>query len=577
MRTRANEIHGGGRLLGPTALGLSAWFALGILPGCYSGTDPGHGGTWGDPSGASSAGGSASGGADSEGEDSDGPDDPTDPDEPTEVTCDGLPLTLSAAPLRRLNRAQYRNTVHDLFEGAPGLEVSMEPLDFVVDGKAGNFASTTTAMDAELVRTFMFVAEDVAAVAVNDSLPGLPVCDWADPACVEGFVADFGGRAFRRPLLPEQMTAYMDLWAQQRDDVDAEAALRTVITALLSSPSFLYLEEPIVESDGELAELDGYALASRLSYFLWESMPDQNLIDAASDGTIGDSDVLTSQVDRMLEDPKFDRALTSFHAQLLRLDDLDNFQSDAPGWSPTMASSMQEEMRRFVTHVFRESEGTISELLAADYTFADAELAALYGVEAPTEPFGRVQLDPQQRAGLLTQVGFLTRTSGLFAEVHRGKFVREGLLCDHMAPPPEGELDPNVERLETLPCSGCHIYLDLIGFGFSDYDSIGAFVPHPEAGSEGEILPMNPGSEGGTFEGARELSEMLAGSPAVETCFAVQWSRFATGRVESKEDECAMEALGEDVAASGGDLRKLLRTIALSSRFRVRRSDAFAD
>lgn len=545
--------------------------------GCYSGFSADAALSAGGPDGPGSAGDE---GPTDDGDDGDSGDDP---DSPVDAACGDAPLEISAAPLRRLTAEQYRNTVTDLFGADFELGDAMSRLELFIDGKAGGFASTTAPADTEVVRNYMLLAESISVETLEQDFAGSVGCDTTTETCIETFLTDFGRRVFRRPLSAEEHARYLALWSSQESQHGAAAALQTLLTGMLSSPNFLYLEEPVgdLETASSVVALEAHALASRLSYFLWASTPDATLLDRADDGTLVDDAVLAAEVERMIEDPKFDRALASFHLQWTRTTELDAFRSDDPEWIDGLGSSMQEELVRFTRHVFRDGEGTIEALLTADYSFVDADLASLYGVEAPAQDFGRVELDGSQRAGLLTQAGFLTKTGAIFQDVHRGLFVRSNLLCFEPPPPPsEVELDPQINRLEENPCVGCHIYMDTIGFGFNAYDELGRFRSELEGqaiDSTGEVIAPFPGGTEGTFEGATELAQLLAGSEEVEHCMAVQWSRFATGRLDTVADACAMDELALEVTESGGDLRGLVRSVASSAWFRSRAATDFSN
>lgn len=545
--------------------------------GCYSGFSSDAALNAGVPEGGESA------GEDDSQDSEDSSDSGEDPDSPVDAACGDAALQISAAPLRRLTAEQYRNTVTDLFGPGFELDEATARLELFIDGKAGGFAATTALADTEVIRNYMLLAENIATTTLAQDFEASVGCDTTTETCIEAFLGDFGRRAFRRPLSGEERTRYLALWSSQNGLHGPAVALQTVLTGILSSPNFLYLEEPVLNLDtsASVVALAPHALASRLSYFLWASSPDAALLDRADGGTLLDNDVLTAEIERMIDDPKFDRALASFHLQWTRTSELDAFVSNDPVWVDGLGSSMQEELVRFTRHVFRDGEGTLEELLTANYSFIDADLAALYGIEGPANDFDRVEFDGSQRAGLLTQAGFLTKTGAIFQDVHRGLFVRSNLLCfDPAAPPSDIELDPQVNRLEESPCVGCHVFMDTIGFGFNAYDELGRY--RTELGgqaidSSGEVIPGSPGGAEGTFEGATELAQLLAGSEEVEHCMAVQWSRFATGRLETETDECAMDELALQVTESGGDLRRLVRSVATSAWFRSRAATDFSN
>jgi hypothetical protein len=529
---------------------LAAVLAAGCYQGVEAGVPAGHGPAVG-------------GVAEDSGED---PGD-ADPDAPEPATCAGEPLTVGEAPLRRLTSRQYRNVVTDLF-GLGEDALPLDVLDYVLDGRAGAFAANTLAVDTQTVRAYLLIAEDLADAFVEQALPQALECAWSDPQCVESFVTDFGRRAYRRPLTDEQIDALVELHAGIVAQDGEAVAMAAVVTAIIASPAFLYHEEPVRESDRDTAEVDEWAFASRLSFLLWDSAPDEELLDAAEAGDLETASGIEAQVDRMLEDERFDRTLAAFYGQWSGVDALDDLGSSDPSFTTSLRDAMRAETLAFASHVHRE-DGRLSTLLGADFGFADDELAAIYGVEAPQEPFGRVDLVASERAGLLTHAGVLAVTAATpFPVIFRGKFVNERLLCNTLVLPENVEADPAVDRLETQPCMGCHLHMDPIGDAFARYDALGRYLERDAAGAaipeHGEI----PGRGG--FDGARELADLLLADERTHRCIAREWATFAVGRVPTSDDDCAVDELGAAFAESDGDLGRLVRDLATSTWLRAR-------
>ncbi|MEM9455068.1 MAG: DUF1592 domain-containing protein [Myxococcota bacterium] len=540
-----------------------AFAGLLFLPGCYTGArsfdshDP-TGDSGGDADGGGTSGGDESG-------DSSGGDEG--------VVCEPGLVEASTAVLRSLTTTQYRNTMVDLLGATVADEQSLALLELNNDGEQGGFASTTAGFDEELSRRYLQLAEGLAERYVGEALPQALTCDWAEVACMQTLLDGFGRRVFRRPLTADERADYMGIYTTIREDYGASLGVQTLVVALLSSPSLLYLEEPVrampAEADASVVPLDAYGIATRLSFFLWGSVPDDALLDAAEAGQLDAPEGIEQQVDRMMNDPRFMRAVEDFHTQWLHVDGL----GDGP-----LQRSMKQELATFVEHVFTAGDATVEALLGASYSFIDDELAAIYGVEAPAAPFEQTELDPQRRSGVLTQLGFLHHTGEIFPEVHRGLFVRQSLLCDTLPPPPEGAVESNdsleTSRLEAPACGGCHQLTDLIGHGFDNYDGMGQFQAQTAEGepivAEGEIRPFTDEGLEGTFETIPELAQLLIGSEHVERCFAVQWSRYALQRIEGAEDQCTIDRIAGNVTASQGDLRQLVYDIATSEWFRSR-------
>ncbi len=559
-------------------LRLGCSLGLALATGCYSGLT-GHRGDAGDDGSV----------ADDDGaDDADGGLD-EDQRTPTECAQPDVPI----AALRRLTRAEYERTASTLLGDGLGLAAA-----FVEDEKVGAFDSNVSASVSEVaVEQYMDAAEILATDAAADLDAILP-CDpvaMGEDACARAFISEFGARAYRRPLADDEVERAALLFEAGRDGATFADGVRLVVQGFLQSPFFLYhVETGVPAEDGEaIVALTDYELANRLSYFLWDSMPDDELTAVADAGTLGDPDVLEAQVRRMLEDPQAGVAIGDFHVQWLGVDALATIEKDPalfPAWSTTIAAAMAEETRRFSDWVVREDDGRLATLLSAPTTFADGELAALYGVAHPqgdgSTAFVQVDLDPTQRGGLLTQAGLLAAHShsNQTSPVFRGKVVRENLLCSPLPPPPDDVddtppgLDPTLPTKERFEqhrddpaCSGCHELMDPIGFGLEHYDAIGAWRT-----MDGEN-PVDAGGQlfgtdvDGEFDGALELADKLAQSETVRACVVHQWMRYALGRFEQPEDACTEQSLMTRFASSDGDVHELVVAVATSRAMRYLR------
>jgi hypothetical protein len=511
--------------------------------------------------------------------------------DPGAPVCDDTRVDVGATPLQRLSRAQYVHAVRDL------LKVTLDASDLPEDEQHGVFAGNTVAPVTDLViEQYIGAAEQAARLALPE-LETIVPCDRAalgDLACAQRLIASFGLRAYRRPLEPEERGRYETLFTTFGSEQYTEGA-RVVAQTMLQSPNFLYRVElvPVALAGGEtVAPLDAYELATRLSFFLLSTTPDDELLDAARSGALSSPDALAVQVDRLLDDPKLSDTLASFHLQWLELGGLDRLSKDPelfPAFSSELGATMREETLRFIDYVVREGDATFASLLTAPYSFPRGPLLELYGLDADTasrdgQP---IMLDPQQRAGLLTQPSFLAAHAHYdqASPVQRGKVVIRNVLCQPLPDPP-----PNVNAIPPEPapdattrerlvehqsdpsCAGCHRRIDGIGFGFESFDALGAFRSE-EAGkpidATGEIYGT-PSSDA-TFDGAVELARELADSADAQRCFAQQWLHFALGRPDVDADRCSIDRLDRQFAASGGDIRGLLRAIALSDAFRSKR------
>ena len=328
----------------------------------------------------------------------------------------------------------------------------------------------------------------------------------------------------------------------------------------------------------------GYELASRLSYFVWGSMPDDALLEAADAGELRDAGVVEDHVRRLLEDPRAHAAVASFHRHWLELPALDQATKDAdlvPSFD-ALKHELTSETLAFVEFVFWDDEGSAEDLLVSDEIVLSDSLAAHYDIDGDFGPGLEVVAATQTRFGLLTQGSILAHTAHTHrtSPTDRGRFVRQQLLCQDPPPPPAAvpelpDAPPTGSTMRELleqhvsdpACSSCHLLLDPIGFGMENYDLVGRYRTRDGGApidASGELLSV-PEIEDPAFEGLRELSELLADSGAVDGCVTQQWFRFAMGRPIAESDACTIEQL-----RGRGSMRELLVAIATSEAFRHR-------
>jgi len=493
------------------------------------------------------------------------------------------------SPLLRLTRDEYDNTVRDLLgdDTRPGQA-------FPADAEGGyDLGATVSPLQFEL---YMNAAEGVAARAVAERLPSLLPCDptdIGDDACALELIDELGARAYRRPLSAGQRDRLMTVFDFGKSE-GFENGIRLVISAMLQSPAFLYRIEAgsaLGAGDGSIVALDGWERATKLSYLLWSTMPDEELFAVAAAGGLDTPDAVAAQARRMLEDPRARGAVRRFVTQWLHLD-VAGVEKDPelyPEFDDALRESMAASIERFLDHVVWEQNGSLTELLTADYAFVDERLAAVYGVEGVTgDELVRVELDGMERRGLLTHPGLMSVLSlpNQSSPVERGAFVRQQLFCQFLPPPPEGlvvvppDPDPTmstrdrfIAHREDPACAGCHRLMDPIGFGFEHYDAIGAFRLSEENGqpvdARGELVETDTD---GNFEGAVELTDRLAESEMVRRCVTQQWFRFTFGRIESAEDQCMLDDVYASFEASNWDIREALVALTRTDAFLYRRT-----
>ena len=356
---------------------------------------------------------------------------------------------------------------------------------------------------------------------------------------------------------------------------------------LLSSAPFLYRAEVGVPDEDGRRRLDGWEMASRLSYFLWASAPDDALLDAAAAGELDTADGVRAQADRMLDDPRARRSVRHLHRQWLALDAIDGVSRDPehfPGFDEELQEDLKEETLAFVEELVFE-EGRVSDLLDADFTMMNERTAAHYGVDGVTgDEMRRVPVDPEQRAGLLTHAGILAARASYerTSPIRRGVYVRKRILCQQLPTPPTNipelpEPEENETERERLSrhrsdpvCAGCHTLIDPLGFPFENYDAAGRYRTTDHDGepvdASGEVTATVDAD--GPVEDAIELSRRLAQSQELEQCVVRQWFRYAVGR-SSAGDRCHVTQLRQQLGADF-QLRDLVMAIVTSDPFRFR-------
>jgi hypothetical protein len=327
-------------------------------------------------------------------------------------------------------------------------------------------------------------------------------------------------------------------------------------------------------------------------------MPDDALFDAADSGALATDEGLAAEVDRMLQDPRAQDAIASFHLQWLGVDEIEDMEKAAelyPAFDAELAEAMKQETARFASFAVLEDDGKLDTLLTAPYTLTeDPALLELYGATLPLEyqPGDPIPLDPTQRAGVLTQAGVLAHHAhpDQSSPILRGVLVRQNFFCQMLPPPPPDvdnvppSPDPDATTREQFSqhtadpaCAGCHQLIDPLGFGLENYDATGAFrrlEGDNPVDASGELLGTDVD---GAFDGGVALSHVMAQSDQVRECVSRQWFRFAFGRSEAMEDSCTLDRLNQAFAASDFEIKALLRELVVSDAFRFRRSAPVTD
>jgi Protein of unknown function (DUF1592)/Protein of unknown function (DUF1588)/Protein of unknown function (DUF1595)/Protein of unknown function (DUF1585)/Protein of unknown function (DUF1587) len=515
------------------------------------------------------------------------------------------PAAIGPAPLRRLSNVEYLNALEDLFP-AQNLVLPALPSDVPVAGFE-NAAEAQQASDVRIARYEAIAnqyAEAVTARLVDvGRLVGCP--DWSTDElaaqCADAFLARTGRRVFRRPLTDAERERFATRLLAWRAAIDFSGAVQLTLSAMLQSPQFLYRAEPAPHgaAPGTLVAVEPFALASRLSFFLWESTPDDALLDAAEKGALAADDQLRAQAERMLLDARARRTLWGFHRQWLGLDRilLDEHAQRTPAVDPAWTVATQQaalkETQLFVENVLATG-GTFGDLFTSRRAWVDGEMARVYGLPAPADPNALTEtlLPDGERAGLLTRAAFLAGFShrGATSPPVRGNGIQLRLLCQlPVSPPPGVDLSQPTaapgdgpktnrtlfeERTAPAACQSCHAGLNGFGFGLEKYDAAGHFHT-AESGLPIDAHGTIHGTDvDGTFEGGIELSRALAGSAVVHRCATERLVRYALGRAPVDVEEVGVDALAKSFAASGGDMRALYLGVVTSPSFRQQRVEA---
>lgn len=401
-------------------------------------------------------------------------------------------------------------------------------------------------------------------------------------------------RAFRQPVDSADVDLVIGLvMAAVERGESFERAMQLGLQAILVSPKFLFrVETPEHPDDADdVHDVGQYELASRLSYFLWSTMPDEELFDAAVNGTLTQPAVMMEQVERMLESPRSEAFIRNFAGQWLNLRSLADVRPNRqlfPEFNEQLAADMQQETRLLMEHLLREDRSLL-ELLSADYTFVNERLAGLYGLTGVTgNEFRQVSLQDVPRRGVLTHAGILTLTSdpARTLPVKRGKWILETILGQAPPPPPPNvpslsdteDANPEATLREQLArhrqdaaCAGCHQTMDPLGLAFENYDAIGRWreTVHERPVDAAGTLP-----DGRSFENAIELTGLLQED---KTEYAEQVTRamltYALGRGLEPYDQCAVDQIVTVLEQNDYRFRTLVREVVLSLPFRMRRGD----
>lgn len=529
----------------------------------------------------------------------------------------------SATPIRRLSRTEYTNTLFDLLavlgatEQATVLGTLSVPLSMIPDDQGGhNFDRQDSQLSTQHVDGFFETAVQVAKAVTQNSTRQqafFGTCSTSTNAttllnCAQTFISNFGLKALRRPISSAESNSYVALYNVNR----GAQGFRDILTRFLLSPQFLYhveVDGTPINGRSDYLQISNYELAARLSYHFWQTMPDTTLFTAASNNSINTN--YAAILDQVFTDATYSRTkqtLREFYAQWLDLDSMPAlnpsssaaFGAFASGYNPD-ALEMMQEMQTFTDYYTWDSNGTFSDLLTSNASFATtSSLAQIYGVPIWQPGQALVHFPSGQRSGILSRAAKLISGSEETSPILRGVYIRREILCDVLSDPPPDIMDqvmpppPNPlltmrERVTQLTspaqCSFCHSIINPLGFNYESLDSIGRSrsieTIYNADGSIANQLPIDAVAapeitigDASVSNGPAQTNQLINQSGKAHACFTRKYFRFAYRRFENDaNDGCALSNLHTNLTNPGSSLRDMLKSLALQAEFRRRKID----
>jgi hypothetical protein len=492
-----------------------------------------------------------------------------------------LDCTSPQAPVlhaRLLTPSQYDNTVLDMVKvgGDPAKDFGAGLGDDLAAERRANAAAT--------------VAHQAALTLAQWSPCVPPQVDAA--TCEKQLIDRIGLQAYRHPLTASEraeLTALFD--AGINETKDFATGLEWFLSGVFQSPDLLWQFAKLDPGEmvGQLRVLPPYEIASRLSFFLWDSLPDDALFAAAQADDLGDPMRLQPHLARMLQDPRFLRGVTGFFSGWLRLGNFQEVARDDAGFSTDVVKALQTSLLMSATELYSAPSPNVASLFTGETYYANSTLRGFYGFGGTAADFVATDVAGEERRGILTHpalMALLARPNQT-NPIARGLFVRKTVMCQDMPPPPAGiaipplaPIAPNLSTRERLDqhtaaplCASCHNLIDPPGFAFENFDQVGR---HRTVEGGKSIDTSGTITEGGDVNGAftsgNVLLAKLAESHDVKACFAQKYFEYATSRTPSSEDACSLDGLKKSFVPSG-DLKELVVTIAKSDSFRYRLSE----
>ena len=495
------------------------------------------------------------------------------------------------AGLRLLTESQYRNSIADIF--GPGIKVQGR---FEPERRVGGLLAASSAILSITPAGFEAFSKmaDTIAIQVVDAKnrARLVACTpksakAPDDACAGQFLSQVGRQLFRRPLTADELQSRQALAARlAKSSNDFYYGLRYSLGTLLSAPAFLFRTELAVPAADKDYTLDGYSRASRLSYLMWDTTPDAELLRAAESGELQTEAGVSRQVDRLMASPRLETGMRAFFTDMLQLDTFTDITKDVlifNKYTPQMANSAQEETLHMAIDLSLRSNQDVRELMTTRKTEINRTLASIYNVPFNADGEWMPYEFPATsgRSGLLTQVSMLAMFShpGRSSPTKRGVALMDIFLCEPTPLPPANVdfsivNDVNNPKLRTArdrllahatnpTCASCHTHSDPIGLSLEHFDSIGA----PQIEESGQAIDVSAKIGGKSFTGAQGLGQYLHDNPKVAACFARKLYSYGVGASSEDVDPASFKAAYKSFVDGGYRLRILLKALAASPEF----------
>ncbi len=504
---------------------------------------------------------------------------------PVDLSCPSE--ALAPAPLRRLTRFEYQNAILDVL----GTDIAVDdffPKDEVAlgfDNQSGTLGTTDLHVEG-----YLDVATQIAETLAADPsrVSEISGCAGESTDCLRALADVLGKRLLRRPLSPAELDLYLEGAGDLGTPEGFNEGVVRVVATLLQSPEFLYrFERTAADDAAQLAS--PWVLASRLSFFLWGSVPDQALLEAAGGNALATPADVEREARRLLADDRARRGLLHFYLQWLELSDFSLVDKDRvlfSRWDDELHDELGRETTRFLEAILWEDDARFETMMTAPYTFANAVLSDFY--ELPIENPDATELTRKDFGAGVPRAGLLTHGSILSTQakanqtdpIHRGKFLRTQFFCTEPPPPPPDlvvsppVLDPRKTTRERFAdhrandaCAGCHDLLDPAGLVFEHYDAIGRYRETENGAPIDATGYLSETDVTGTIDGVPDLAGRLAESADVRRCVIKQWFRYTFGRGETESDACTLDKLEQVFVSTRGDLNELIVALTQTDPF----------